>query len=273
MSHARLRSRLWPLVLAAGALLPALANAEEPSTMAATSSSPWQFTPTVYLWLPKIAGTVVIPITGTEKSAEVDQSDILNHLNLAGMGTFDVHYLQFGAFVDAIYLSLGANNAHYRNLDVGGVPVTTDSYLNLNLKATIVTYALEYRFADTPLVTMDALAGARYLYVKTTLGYVITGAIDGLPPATRTGSPSVSGNRTDAIVGFKGQFHLDQDWDIPAYFDIGGEMTWQAASGVARKFKWGEVSAMYRYLNYYVGHAAPVTLTVKGPMVGGTVRW
>jgi hypothetical protein len=272
MNRAHLGLRLC-VALAVGAVLPGFAAADEPSTITTASSSPWQFSPTLYLWLPKISGTVNVPITGTQKSATLDQSDLLNHLNLAGMGSFDVHYQQVGAFVDAIYMSLGANNAHYRNLDVGGVPVTTSSYLNLNLKATIVTYALEYRFADTPLVTMDVLAGARYFYLKQTLSYVITGAIGPLPPATRTGSPSVSGNRTDAIGGFKGAFHLDPNWDLPAYFDIGGEMTYQAAGGVAYKLKYGEVSALYRYLNYYVGHSGGGTVTIYGPMLGWTLRW
>jgi len=273
MNRAHPGSRLWPLALAAGVLVPGLAAADEPATIATASSSPWQFSPTLYLWLPRISGTVNVPVTGTQKSATLDQSDLLNHLNLAGMGTFDVHYRQFGVFVDAIYLSLGANNAHYRNLDVGGTPVTTNSYLNLNLKSSIVTYALEYRFADTPLVTMDVLAGARYFYLKQTLSYVITGAVDGLPPATRTGSPSVSGNRTDAIGGFKGVFHLDSSWDLPAYFDIGGDMTYQVAGGIAYKLKWGEVSALYRYLDYYTGHSGGGTLTINGPMVGATFRW
>jgi hypothetical protein len=273
MNRAHLGLRLSALALSAGAVLPGLTVADEPSTITTASSSPWQFSPTIYVWLPRISGAVNVPITGTQKSATLDQSDILNHLNLAGMGSFDVHYQQFGVFVDALYLSLGANNAHFRNLDVGGVPVTTSSYLNLNLKATIVTYALEYRFADTPLVTMDVLAGARYFDIKNTLSYVITGAIDGLPPATRTGSPSVSLSRTDAVGGFKGVFHLDPDWDLPAYFDIGGDMTYQVAGGIAYKLKWGEVSALYRYLNYYTGHSGGGTLTINGPMLGWTFRW
>jgi hypothetical protein len=273
MNRAHFGSRFGLLVLAAGTLLPGLAAADDPATITTANSSPWQFSPTLYLWLPKISGTINMPITGTQRSATLDQSDILNHLNIGAMGSFDVHYRQFGVFVDAIYISLGANNAHYRNLNVGGVPVTTDSYLNLHVKVDIVTYALEYRFADTPLVTMDVLAGARYFYLKNELGYVITGAIDGLPPRTRTGNPSVSNNRTDPIGGFKGIFHLDSSWDLPAYFDIGGDMTYQVAGGAAYKLKYGEVSALYRYLNYYVGHSGGGTLTVHGPMVGWTMRW
>jgi hypothetical protein len=261
--------------LAAVLLLPAVAAAEEPGVITTANSSPWQISVTPYVWLPKISASVVTPITGTTESAQLNANDILNHLNFAGMLTFDVHYRQFGFFTDAMYMSLGANKSHFHSLTVGDqqIPVTTDAYINLNLKAYIVTYALEYRFVDSDLVTMDVLGGARYLELKTEVGYVLTGAIDNLPPATRTGSPTVSKNRTDAIGGFKGQFHLGEGWHIPAYVDIGGDMTWQAATGVAYQLKYGEVSALYRYLDYYVGHSGGGSLTVQGPMLGWTLRW
>ncbi len=51
-------------------------------------------------------------------------------------------------------------------------------------------------------------------------------------------------------MGFKGQFELGQGWAIPAYADIGGCLTWQIATGISYHFHWGEVSALYRYLDY-----------------------
>jgi hypothetical protein len=280
MSRTRLRSQLSPMALASVLLLPGLAGADEPATITTANSSPWQISLTPYLWLPRILGTVTVPITGTPASISVDPNELLNHLNLAAMGTFDVHYQRFGFFTDVLYMSLGADHSGFRNFTIGGdqsIPASTTSYLNLNLKVSIVTSAFEYRFAeasgDGPGVTMNFLAGTRYVYVKPTLGWAFTGSIGDLPPASRSGIDSASGNHWDPIVGFKGQFELGQGWAIPAYFDIGGTLTWQAAAGIAYHYSWGEVSAMYRSLNYNLTTRGLNNLTVEGPMLGATFRW
>ncbi len=173
----RLRSGLCLLVMAVCVLLPGLAGADEPAIIATANSSPWQISITPYLWLPKIQSTINVPITGTQATFGLNANDILNHLNLAAMGTFDVHYQRFGFFTDAIYMSLGANHSGYRNFTVGGdqsIPASTSVYLNLNFKSTIVTSALEYRIAEAPAegpgVTMDFLAGTRYFKINPTPG-------------------------------------------------------------------------------------------------------
>ncbi len=266
--------------LAAALLLPGLAAADQPAVITTADSSPWQISVTPYLWLPRILGTATTPITGTPASISVDTNDLLNHLNLAAMGTFDVHYQRFGFFTDAMYLSLGANHSGERNFTIGGdnsIPASTSAYLNLNLKIWIVTSALEYRIAEAPPegpgITMDLLAGVRYLYGEPTLGWVFSGSIGDLPPASRSGTSSRSGNHTDGIVGFKGQFELGEGWAIPAYADAGGTLTWQAATGIAYHFHWGEVSALYRTLNYNASFKGLTNLTIQGPMLGATFRW
>jgi hypothetical protein len=40
---------------------------------------------------------------------------------------------------------------------------------------------------------------------------------------------------------------------VPFLADVGAgesKLTWQAAGGISYGFKWGEVTAMYRYLSY-----------------------
>ncbi len=261
-------------------LVPGLAGAEEPSIITTANSSPWQISVTPYLWLPKIQSTINVPITGTQATFGLNANDILNHLNLAAMGTFDVHYQRFGFFTDVVYMSLGASHSGYRNFTVGGdqsIPASTSVYLNLNFKSTIVTSALEYRIAEAPAegpgVTMDFLAGTRYFKINPTLGWAFSGSIGDLPPASRSGNSSPSVDHWDAIVGFKGQFELGQGWAIPAYADIGGCLTWQIATGIAYHFHWGEVSALYRYLDYNLNDKLVTTVSIGGPMLGGTFRW
>ncbi len=52
------------------------------------------------------------------------------------------------------------------------------------------------------------------------------------------------------------------------------DLTWQAAAGIAYGFKWGEVSALWRYIDYDMkSGSAMQNVRFSGPMVGATFRW
>ena len=83
----------------------------------------------------------------------------------------------------------------------------------------------------------------------------------------------------DAIVGVKGRMALgaSREWIVPYYLDVGtgdSDLTWQGAIGLGYAFRWGDVVAMYRYLDYDFKSGKKVEeLTASGPMVGVTFRW
>jgi hypothetical protein len=269
----RIRLAMGSLAVATVVFAPAIANAQ--STLVTSNSSPWDFAATFYAWGPKISGTAIGPIVGTGQNFQLNASDLLNHLNFAGMATLDVHYNDFGFFTDVLYMSLGASKSGYRkfSIDDTQIPAGLSAYVNLNLKAWIATSAFEYRLENDSQASFNLLAGARYLNIKPALGWILTGNLGPLPPQSRSGSPSATIDLTRPIVGFKGQFHIAQGWQAPVYyFDIGPN-TWQAAAGFGYSFQWGQVTALYRYLDYSLGGTGLSNLTINGPMLAYTYSW
>jgi len=69
----------------------------------------------------------------------------------------------------------------------------------------------------------------------------------------------------------------ERKWFVPFYLDVGTgqtKLTWQGAAGVGYVFNWGEVVALYRYLDYENKSGKQIeNLNMGGPMVGVTFRW
>ena len=137
----------------------------------------------------------------------------------------------------------------------------------------------EYRLASDPAWTVDLLAGARLLDVKPTLGYSITGDVGPVVLPGRSGTKKVSESLWDGIVGVKGRYAFgdDRKWFVPFYLDVGTgqtKLTWQAAAGVGYAFHWGDVVAMWRYLDWNAKSGKSIEdLNLNGPMIGVTFRW
>ena len=168
-----------------------------------------------------------------------------------------MHYGDCGAFTDIIYLNLGNKKSNTRDFSLGniGIPATTTADLQITLKSWIVTIAPEYRIVADPNWTVDLLAGARYAEISTTLSWAFTGSIGPLPPASRVGGSEASIHVWTGIGGIKGQyaFGADKRWSVPFYFDAGSGdsmRTYQVAGGVGYSFHWGEITALWRYLDY-----------------------
>ncbi len=276
----RLRHGIGLLVFAAAGLVPALAAADD--VIATAQSDKWQFSSTVYLWLPDIHGTVNFPVLGTSQDIGVDANTLLNHLNLAALGAFDVHHGAWGAFTDVIYMNVGATKSNTSNFTIGniGIPVATTADLRWSMKSWIVTVAPEYRVVADTAWTLDLLVGVRYLSLSNTLDWSITGALGPLPPVNRTGTSSADKDNWQGIVGLKGQYAFGPDgrWSVPFYLDGGTGDSWntfQVAGGIAYSFSWGQVGALYRYLEYKPQGSNNQIEQVyfNGPMVGATLRW
>jgi hypothetical protein len=269
------------LVFAAAGLLPTLAAADD--VIATAQSDSWQFSSTVYGWLPELHGTVNFPVLGTSQDISVDANTLLNHVNLAAMAAFDVHHGPWGAFTDVMYMNLGAHKSNTSSFTIGniGIPVTTTADLRMGVKQWIVTIAPEYRVLAGPDWTLDLYAGVRYLSLSNTLDWSITGALGPLPPANRTGSSETSVDIWDGIIGVKGQyaFGTDRKWSVPFYLDGGTGDSWntfQVAGGLAYSFSWGQIGALYRYLEYKPqgsNNTNVEKIYFNGPMIGATVRW
>jgi hypothetical protein len=277
-SSAHLRLGTAVLAFAAGAVLPTTADAQyaQPGT-----PGKWQFAATIYAYLPSIGGTMSFPAGSGSSGLNVDASTIINDLKFTVMGSFDAHNGRWGMFTDVLYLDVGGSASKTREFSIGtiGLPATTTADLNLDLKGTVWTIAGEYRVASDPSWKVDLLAGARYFGVKPTLSWSIDGDLGTIPAPGRVGSKEIDENVWDGIVGVKGAyaFGADRRWSVPFYFDIGtgqSDLTWQAAAGIAYSYHWGDLVAMWRYVDYnFKSDKNLQDMNFNGPMFGATFRW
>jgi hypothetical protein len=267
------------LCFSAALLLPASTAAQ--SAQPRWDSGKWQFSATLYGYLPEIGGKMSVPVNTGGSNINVDASTIIDSLKFTFMGSFDAHNGRWGVFTDLLYIDLGGNKSQTHDYSIGTVqlPATTTADLNLDIKGTVWTVAGEYRVASDPAWTVDVLAGARMFGLKPTLGWSITGDLGPIPESGRSGSKEIDETVWDGIVGVKGRYAFgdNRKWYVPFYLDIGtgqSDLTWQAAGGVGYSFNWGETFVMWRYLDYKFKSGKDLEdMNFNGPMLGLAFRW
>lgn len=250
-------------------------------------SDAWRFRAVIYMWAPKITGDATFPSRDAappgETEAEIDMSfkEIIDHLKMTGMGTLEVQKGRWGAFTDVVYMNVGGTRTRTRDRTIDGVPLPVGTTLNtgLDLKSWIWALAGSYRVQATPESEMDVFAGARMLTVTPRLTYDFSADVGPFTGPGRTGSRTVKAKDWNAIVGVKGRAGIgaNREWFIPYYLDVGtgdSQLTWQGAGGIGYAFHWGDVIATYRYLHYNFKSRENVDdLTIRGPLLGVTLRW
>lgn len=254
-------------------LAPSVVSAQQPSDQ-------WQFRASVYGWLPDIGGNTTFP-AGTGTTINVDSSQIIDTLKFTFMGTFEAQKGRWGAFTDVIYLDVGGSKSGNRDLTIGGVALPTgiSADASLDIKSWVWTLAGFYRIAADPGATLDVLAGARLLDIEQSLGWQFSADIGGVAPPPRTGSSVISADIWDGIVGVKGRlaFGANREWYVPYYLDVGtgnSDLTWQAVAGIGYAFRWGELFAVWRYLDYKLKSDSKIEdVNFSGPALGVAFRW
>jgi hypothetical protein len=276
--HPSARTLTALLAVAVNGLAPVAAQAE-------TTDSPWEYSASIYLWLPAIGGDTSFPSSGGGSgggsSIDVSAEDVIDALKMAFMGTISAKKDKWGLWSDLVYADFGASKSGSRDFTIGnvGIPANVDAKLSLDLKTWIWTVAGTYEFAKTPKYTADFLFGARYLDVTETLDWSINGDISGLPPVSRSGSSEVNPSIWDGIVGVKGVAYLGDEhkWFIPYYLDVGtgqSDLTWQVNAGIGYRYNWGALVATWRYLDYNFSSSDKLqSLNLNGPLFGATFQW
>ena len=248
------------------------------SAQSTPEAGPWRYGATLYFYVPAVSGKTSVP---ADSGGTTINFDVLEHLKFTLMGSLEAHNGQWGAFTDFIYLDFGGDRSQTRKFTIGnsGLPVGTTADIDWNLKGVSWTVAGQYRFVSSPGFTLDGLGGARLLDIRRSSSWSITGDLGPLDPASRTGSNEGDKTLIDGIIGLRGRWVLgaDSPWSVPFYADIGAgdsKRTWQAATGIRYAFQWGEMSALWRVLDYKLKSGDPVEkLQFSGPMVGATWRW
>ena len=203
---------------------------------------------TLYLWLPSMEGDLKYELDGG--SSSIDAGDILDALQMAFMGAFEVRKDKWSLLADVIYLDLGQDKTSRVDLPFGGA---IETKVDLQLSGWQIGLYGGYQAYRTDRASLDLLAGARYLTLDTDAKLDIDGP---LPPSLPTVKLSGSTDIWDAVVGVRGRAALTPNWFVPYYADVGAgdsDLTWQAMAGIGYQAGWGDVMLVYRHLEWDEG--------------------
>ncbi|MFO1406341.1 MAG: hypothetical protein U1F08_02275 [Steroidobacteraceae bacterium] len=261
--------------LASGCLL----AAAMPVAAHAESADEWKFDATLYAWLPSIDVNSRYPSGGT--SVTVSESQILDALNFTFMGAMDARKDRWGIGTDLIYLNLGGSKKETRQFEIDGnpLPVGVTAKASLDVTGWLWTTVGFYRAVEKPNYSLDLLAGARMLNLAADLKWSLSGDLGDPPVIARNGHGEASGTLWDGIVGLRGRasFGDDNRWFIPYYVDVGtgdSDLTWQGIIGAGYAFDWGDVEAVWRYLDYNMPSKDPIeSSNFNGAAIGVTFHF
>ena len=222
--------------------------AVEPIMPEVVVNDSWDYSASLYLWASAIGGT-----TSSGDDVDISFSDILDNLDFGYMGNFGAKKGKWTFETDVLYLK------------VSGEPDAPLSIEDIQLKAWIVTPYAAYNVVESDQWSLDLLAGARYLYLKSQITLPIAGVSDS----------DISWN---GIVGIKGNYKLNEKWFMPFTFDVGSgdaDITYQALAGVGYKYEKFDLLMGYRYLKWefndaFVGFS---DLDLSGPIIGAKFRF
>lgn len=219
---------------------------------AQTSSGGWQYAIAPYLWASGMDGTV--RIGDQEQEAEASFSDILDNLDFALMGHFDMRNDRWVLASDLIYVDLGQDE------ELAEGTVTT------GLDMTLIELAGGYRVS--PAVAL--LVGARWFDTGVDLAYEGDFVAE---------DAEASESWVDPIVGVHALAQLSDRWWIGFRGDVGGfgvgsELTWQAYADLG--FRASDlISVMIGYHTLDVDYeggtgaaAVDLNLVISGPQLG-----
>jgi len=246
----------------------------------ASDIEPWQFGVSIYGWLPDIKGQTSFSQAGGGSDFEIDVDNILDNLEFTLMGTFDVRKGRWGILTDVIYMDVEDSKNGVRDVTIGrrALPVNATANVKVELDSWVWTLTGYYRALDQTGLTLDVVAGTRYLDVEQTVKWDITGNVGPIPAPDRTGDTKEELTNWDAIVGVRGRiaFGAQNAWFVPYYLDVGtgdSDLTWQGIAGIGYAFHWGEAVAAWRYLYYDISGKAIKDMSLSGPISGVTFRW
>lgn len=275
------------VIAATGAAFALLGPLSVPGARAQSDANGWTFALTPYVWLPNINGTFkysVPPGAAGSPDVSTGPNNYLQNLQHVLMLAGEARKDSWSVHADVIYLDFANQASSVKAINFGGPVVGTNlnSSTSSSLKGFLWTLDGAYAFVETPRVTLAALGGVRYLSIRASTDWQLTGTVSGPggggPAFPASGSISQRADLWDAIVGVRGQVRLGEGhWSIPYYVDAGtgsSRLTWQALVGVTYAFGWGDAVLAYRTLSYDQSDDKLLqNFRFSGPALGATFRF
>ena len=229
----------------------------------------WTIAP--YLWASDVGLDVKIdgdPVIG----ASVPFGDLVDKLDVALMGHFEMSADQFGAFADVIYIKLADDTV----VPIGpGGPVLGDLLVDTDLTLELYELGGFYRWGrpDPGSSAFDIIFGVRQVDMELNLDIVLPGPV--ATPLNRI----IDVSETDIFLGGRVVGGFNEKWHYKIRADYGGggtEGTLNAMAAVGYAFgKTGlfSLDIGYRYLSIELktesnGSDVETDMAMSGPLVG-----
>ncbi len=203
------------------------------------SGEDWAFDTAIYLWGASIGGE-----SATGDNIDIDFNDLLDNMEFAFMTTIGAHRDKWSLIADFIYLDVKDDEQGSLTVPVGPSSFVVGTDSEVELSGWIVTPLVSYNVLQTERITINALAGARYLWLEADVEVKVG------PSKVKF---SDSGHVWDGIVGVRGQVNLSDKWYLPYHLDMGAgdtDFTWQVLCGIGYRLEKFDVNMGYRYLDW-----------------------
>jgi len=227
-----------------------------------TSSSEWEKTLEVYMWLPNLYIT-----TATGSHITLTLGDLVSNLKFLTMLDFGAQKGKWTMMADTIYLHIGDSGEKTTGGEFGN-PIEVDA--QVGVRGFISTFAGGYEFLNDGRHRLYALAGARYLYLKVPIEVDAS-----VTPGDK--KVTLGGHNWDGVIGIRGKSLIDDHWYANYGGDIGtgdSKFTWQAKVGLGYNFNKFTGTLGFRYLKWNFGSSNQLdNLTIIGPYVGARWFW
>lgn len=213
-------------------------------------------------------------IADVEVDLEVTPKDILDNLDVGGMGFFEHRRNTWSFIGDVAYMNLNSKNT-----------VAKTSMASVTLDATFKQFISEgfvgYRF-DELIMTggdlgFDILGGARYTSLKMRLGAEASAL--GL---TTAASRKKKENWVDGVVAIRAQYNSNNGWGASGWLDVGAGVESHSAQliGLVSHHFENNIKLFggyrYLYLNYETGSGSDtfeLNAHYHGPLIGVSYRF
>ena len=252
-----------------GMMVPYMGRAEEASKPAGGAASEkgyddWHFLFYLPGWVPGLKGDVAGRGVKADLDISVGQSfENLKYLESIALGHFEVKKGRWGFLFEALYEKLGDTVSGSRKIKLPiSVPVEIPvsgrikAFVELSFDEAAVLYDL-YRSSSSignrAVLTIEALGGARYTYLRTKVEATIVG-----PLGTRARTLQGKRDWVDPILGGRLSWNLSDRWTLGFRTDVGGfglssDITWNFDAMVRYRItRWLNLNVGYRAL--YMDH-------------------
>jgi hypothetical protein len=240
------------LLLAAASTLHAGTPEETPvTTTPPADEDAWRFRSALYGWGQAFDGTV--GIRGLKADVNLDFKDILDDLNFAAMGVFELGKGRWSVLADLNYAEVGDSVTPFSKAPNFSVDYEQKQFLG--------NFLAIYQVMENPTMKLDVFGGARVNWIELDL--------DAGPGISKDDS------WVDPVIGARFEAPLPNDFFFRALGDIGGfgaasDLTWQALAGFGWRFSnSGALLLGYRALgtDYDNGNFS-YDMTAHGPVLG-----